>query len=232
MKNLAAMLVLCILIFPYAEAGMQSSFIEAGEFSVQRIAPEKAVIGQKVWVSFIIENRGKAVKEIRLKERLSNAEFEKNTAKYIETEYREKMYYYEWKIRLKPKEKTIISYWLIPDKLGRHALLASEIITGNERMFLESRAIEIMCRADNVCSAGENYLTCAEDCATGIKDNICDFAEDGKCDEDCEKESDKDCMAEEQKISIWKVNIPPYIKAILKKAIQSRVVGFFIKSIG
>lgn len=238
MKKIA--LLLCILVLPYAAGLGQVSMEQEEGVSIQRAAPEKAVFGQKIWVSFILENTGGTDKEIQLKERLAKAEFEKDKAKHIETAHMEKLYYYEWRIRLKPKEKTIIAYWIIPEELGAHVLLPSETTIGGRTIFLESAAIEVMCRADGICNtkAGENYFTCAEDCATGIKDNVCDFADDGKCDEDCREGADKDCidsrkpatLREAAGIMLRKVELPPHIKEILKKAIRSRIVGFFVRA--
>ena len=57
---------------------------------------------------------------------------------------------------------------------------------------------------DNVCESGENYLTCAKDCRSGVKDGVCDGVKDGVCDFDCEAAKDSDCAAANSGI-LWLV---------------------------
>ena len=51
---------------------------------------------------------------------------------------------------------------------------------------------EIAC-GDGICSAGENYDKCPNDCPSGGEDNYCDRMDDGICDPDCGPEDDPDC---------------------------------------
>jgi len=46
---------------------------------------------------------------------------------------------------------------------------------------------------DNICAAGENYLSCAKDCRSGVKDGACDKIAEGVCDADCPAGDDADC---------------------------------------
>ena len=48
---------------------------------------------------------------------------------------------------------------------------------------------------DNVCESGENYLNCAKDCRSGVKDGVCDGVKDGVCDFDCAAGKDPDCAS-------------------------------------
>ena len=40
---------------------------------------------------------------------------------------------------------------------------------------------------------GENFDSCPEDCASGVRDGKCDGLRDGKCDPDCDEQNDPDC---------------------------------------
>ena len=59
---------------------------------------------------------------------------------------------------------------------------------------LESRSmhVTIECKPDGTCNQGENYITCPQDCPTGSKDDVCDGAQDGRIDLDCEASADPD----------------------------------------
>ena len=48
---------------------------------------------------------------------------------------------------------------------------------------------------DNVCESGENYLSCAKDCRSGVKDGVCDGVKEGVCDFDCAAGKDPDCAS-------------------------------------
>lgn len=51
---------------------------------------------------------------------------------------------------------------------------------------------------DRICSIGENYLNCPQDCSSGSRDGYCDGLKDEKCDPDCTlqgtPEKDPDCL--------------------------------------
>lgn len=47
---------------------------------------------------------------------------------------------------------------------------------------------------DGICSLGENYFNCSQDCPSGSADGVCDLIKDGKCDPDCEPGRDPDCL--------------------------------------
>ncbi len=51
---------------------------------------------------------------------------------------------------------------------------------------------------DNVCQENESALTCAQDCKSGIRDNVCDGKADGVCDPDCKSAKDPDCAVAEK----------------------------------
>jgi len=196
-KNKFAFLIfLLALFFAFlAQAEIKTVSEEINGVIVSRLAPDTAYLGQKIWITLVLENNSSVLKTITLKENLGDADFEKTETKKIETEYGETFWYYEWKIQLKAGENTSVSYWLVPEQIGLYTISPAKITIGGENYNLESRNIDIWCLADEKCdiSAGENYLNCPYDCSTGLGDNLCDMARDGKCDPDCEKGADADC---------------------------------------
>ena len=77
---------------------------------IQRTAPKSLFLGQKTWVTISLENKGDREKNIDFSERLQAADFDESQAKYIETDYGEKFWYYQWKIKLPGGEKTTLAY--------------------------------------------------------------------------------------------------------------------------
>ncbi|MEM0360102.1 MAG: hypothetical protein QXK06_02045, partial [Candidatus Diapherotrites archaeon] len=169
--------------------------------SINRIAPEQAIVGQKAWIGFSIENLSSQEKTIELTEKLGNANFDESQAKFIETEYGEKFWHYYWKIRLSPKETTSVFYWIEPKNPGTYVLTPAEVKVGGELFFLKSHSIAVKCLSDGKCSPeqGENQFNCFEDCNSGIQNQYCDFETDGICDPDCIEGADPDCMQTETK---------------------------------
>lgn len=197
LKLIFSVLVLFLLISPI-HAKMQTKKENIGSLTIHRTAPETAVIGQKIWVSIKIENKDNEEKDIIFIERLGNADFDDSQAKYTETDYGEKFWYYRWRINLPAKKNFTLLYWIIPESIGNYVISPAKINTERDVSYLKTWTINIKCKADQECNLqeGENYLTCPEDCSTGLADNICDFSKDDKCDPDCEKESDPDCEKE------------------------------------
>lgn len=192
-----------LILFLGFPVGIEADTVseEVGDLIVRRTAPKSLFLGQKTWITVSLENKGSREKNINFNERLQVADFDKSQAKYIETDYGEKFWYYQWKIKLPAGEKTSLSYWLILQKLGSYVIPPAEISIDNKSSHTKSWHINIKCRADEKCDLdlGENYLTCPQDCQTGMTDGICDFARDKKCDPDCEKEADPDCQAKQAK---------------------------------
>lgn len=73
---------------------------------------------------------------------------------------------------------------------------------GNEVFSIDTVKFADLC-GDNVCEAGENRLTCAEDCRSGVKDGVCDGVADGTCDADCSEKTDNDCSRGSQGVLIY-----------------------------
>jgi hypothetical protein len=196
-KNKIIFLILFLsLFFGFsAKAEIKTVSEELSGITINRIAPDRTYLNQKIWITLFFENNSSASKIITLKENLGNADFDKTEAKNIATEYGDEFWYYEWKIQLGAGENISVSYWLIPQKIGSYTISPSKITIDGKNYSLGSWNIEIKCLADEKCdpAAGENYLNCPYDCPTGSSDNLCDQTQDGNCDLDCEKGADPDC---------------------------------------
>ena len=228
MKKLIFTLSILILILSFNShcwAKMETTQEEISSLIIRRTAPESIFIGQKIWIVLTLENKGPREKNINFIERLGSADFDKTQAKYIETDYGEKFWYYQWEIKLPAGKETTLAYWLVPKKLGSYVISPAEISVDAKISYTKSWNITIKCRTDKKCDldAGENYLTCPEDCQTGSADGICDFTQDERCDPDCEKETDLDCQKKPQK------NIYYYIPGGILIALAIGIMGLKIK---
>ncbi len=165
--------------------------------NVYRIAPNNAFIGQKIWVTLVFENSADIEKDIVVMEMLGDADFNATGAKYIETEYGEKFWYYEWKIRLPAGDNTSVVYWISPKNPGTYIILPAKISVDGSKFYLKRHVVEVRCNSDGKCSSGENYLNCPGDCESWVADNTCNPAADDTCDPDCEIGADSDCKKPE-----------------------------------
>jgi len=180
------------------------------DLTIRRMAPSTAFVGQRVWVTITVENKGTDQKSIALVEQLGDADFDKSEAEFIEIrdpgpqptqpDQAEKddaprLWYYRWRMELPPGESATVAYWIVGRNPGYYVIPPAEVTVAEEIFRLKSVDIRVGCRADGECDirGGENYATCPQDCSTGAADNVCDFAVDGRCDPDCEIEADPDC---------------------------------------
>jgi len=225
-----SILVLTLFFSPPALAKIETTQEEIGSLIIQRTAPESAFLGQKIWITVNLENKGSRKTNINFTERLGNADFDKSQAKYIGTDYKEKFWYYQWTIKLPAKEKTTLAYWLVPEKLGSYVISPAIISLDGTSFNSKSWKITVECRTDKKCNfdAGENYLTCPGDCQTGLADGICDSTQDERCDPDCEKEADIDCQGKPQKIKRQKI-IYYYIAGGVLGILALVIIGLIIR---
>jgi len=193
MMKICLMIIVAVLlaIFLFQNAGAETY----NGVNIYRAAPESAFIGQKIWVALVFENTASESRNIAVNESLtSEADFNQSEAKYIQTEYGEKLWRYEWQISLAAHDNTSVAYWLVPKAAGTYVISPARIAINGQGYMLKSHAIEVRCNANEACESGENYLNCPEDCQSGGADGICDSASDGKCDPDCEQGMDRDCI--------------------------------------
>jgi len=89
---------------------------------------------------------------------------------------------------------------------------------GNEVFGIDTVKFADLC-GDDVCQAGENRLTCAKDCRSGVKDGVCDGIADGTCDADCSEKTDSDCSRGPQGALIYSL-----IAAVLGLAVLTSFI--------
>jgi len=195
MMKISLMIIVAVLLilFLFQNAGAETY----NDVNIYRVAPESAFIGQKIWIALVFENTASESRTIAVNESLGGADFNQSEARYVQTEYGEKIWYYEWKITLGSEANTSVAYWLTLKTVGTYVISPAKIQIGGSAYRLKSHAIEVRCNANQICEPGENYLNCPEDCSTGSADGICDGAADGKCDPDCEAANDADCKSAE-----------------------------------
>jgi len=192
--GLMILVAVLLAIFLFQNAGAETY----NGVDILRAAPDSAFIGQKIWIALVFENTGNEAKTIALNESLAGgADFNQSEARYIQTAYGEKLWYYEWKITLGPKANTSVAYWLVPKNAGSYVISPASLTINGQSFRLKSHTIAVRCNTNEACESGENYMNCPEDCSTGSADGICDGAADGKCDPDCEQTGDPDCRPAE-----------------------------------
>jgi len=189
----------------HAEIGTHTE--QAGDLVIYRTAPKDARVGQTIWVVIEIENTAAVEKSFRFVERLSDADFDHSQAKSLriydpgpgapppaEAIEGPEIWYYEWEVKLSPGQRTSLAYWLVLKTPGTYVISPAQIFMDGQVFQTSSWDIFVHCTADGVCQtkAGENFLTCPDDCATGAVDGICDGALDGKVDPDCDEGYDSD----------------------------------------
>ena len=203
--GLMIILAVLLVLFLIQNAGAETY----NGVNIYRAAPDSAFIGQKIWVTLVFENTASESRTIAVNESLAGgAEFNQSEAKYIQAEYGEKIWYYEWKITLGPEANTSVAYWLVPKAVGTYVISPARVTINGQSYMLKSHAIEVRCNANEACEAGENYLNCPEDCNTGSADGICDAVADGRCDPDCEQTADPDCEPAETPKQLGKETPP------------------------
>ncbi len=206
-NSIAILLLLLLCSFAVVHAATDTTTEIIGDLVLRRTIPDQVYLGQKFWVLIEIQNEGSQQANIRLMEKLGEAQFDESQAQFIEvydpgpagqlpgeSEEGFKIWYYTWQIELPPNESATIAYWLIPESLGTYVISPSEITLDGETHHTNSADVLIVCKMDDTCdlSKGENYLTCPEDCSTGLSDGICDGVGDGIVDADCEQGYDPD----------------------------------------
>ena len=174
---------------------------------ITRTAPLVATVGQKIWIVIELENTSAQVLEFSWVEHLGDADFDQSQARstriydpgYGQTPSPTSqegfdMWYYQWRVSLPAGQKTNLAYWLAPRMPGTYVISPARLEMGGQVHKAASMVITVKCVADGAChlAAGENAMTCPDDCPSGAADNLCDGALDGILDPDCEPGYDLD----------------------------------------
>lgn len=104
--------------------------------------------------------------------------------------------YYKWAASVSPNSIKTLTYSIRPTSLGDYTI-GETIVTDSsgKEYYSNPLTFTVKCSADNQCSKDENYITCPEDCKSGLSDGICDYSADSICDPDCVQ--DPDCQNKE-----------------------------------
>jgi len=105
------------------------------------------------------------------------------------------MYIWEREVELDPKEEVSYEFKIKINKLiGNEVILLPATFETDSLVFSSGKVeVRVTKCGDGICGAGENYLTCPQDCPSGGEDNYCDGVRDGICDPDCMENEDVDC---------------------------------------
>jgi hypothetical protein len=194
----------------YVAADNSQQVEQFGDVRMTRIAPSVTTFGQQIWVVIQLENTGTEEAMLEFSEPLGNADFDKDQATSIlvddpgygqdvmPQEEGEGFYfwYYEWKVNLPAGHKTYLTYWITPSLAGEYVISPAEITINGTAYRTKTWVIAVKCNQNGQCQteAGENVVTCPDDCAKSSADGICQAIADGVIDEDCDEGFDPDTM--------------------------------------
>ncbi len=178
-------------------------FSVAAQISITRAIPENVTAGSTITVTFSLENNGPATTAI-IQEKIGSLQIQESSLIKKET-YSDNYGYpgepsgglevrlLEWEISLAKGEKKSLTYHILADKLGSFTLPPTQAITPSGTYHSRSNIVYVLCSSNGKCEPenSENFLNC-KDCSTGLADGMCDLAEDGKNDPDCEYGADPD----------------------------------------
>jgi hypothetical protein len=214
--RLISLLILAILLVAACPAAAALAAYDS--ITVVRSVPATSPAGDHVTVTLELANTGSGTKSVDLTEYLSpDADFDKtglvtNTVHHTgagvvcygancssprpglsEAEWT--TYSYHWNVNLGPGEKKQISYWIAPQTAGDYWFRPAVLKTGAGVYSLPVKSITVTCKSGHACdpALGENSLTCPANCGTSGADNICNAANDTRCDPDCAPGADPDC---------------------------------------
>jgi len=99
--------------------------------------------------------------------------------------------YYKWTTTISPNKIKTITYKIKPTSLGDYTIGETKITDSSGTEYYSNLiTFTVKCNSNNQCSTEENYITCPEDCESGISDGRCDYKADGICDPDCTQDPD------------------------------------------
>lgn len=191
--NIIPMVFALILLFlPLANALLPA---DSENIQITREVQGEAKVGNLLTIKIVITNNQPSLLSLKVEERIAeNFELINPNEPTITKTYNGiNVSFLNWDVQLKPNEAVQLIYTINPKQAGDITLSPTKVTETSADKVFQGRAtkIEIKCNMNGVCETGENFLNCVEDCPTGSKDGVCDYATDGICDPDCT--DDPDC---------------------------------------
>jgi parallel beta-helix repeat protein len=93
--------------------------------------------------------------------------------------------YHQWNVQVPAGSAETVAFTIVPSMTGYFDLGSSAVYVSDRDYWTLPVTVTVMCNPNGTCDAGENYVTCPEDCQTGILDDLCDMVADGFQDPDC-----------------------------------------------
>jgi hypothetical protein len=169
--------------------------------TVTRTGPSSVPAGGDVNVTIVVESSVNDIFSVTVEEQLTGS-FVSSDGELVQQ--REPLYrpdFIRWEFLLLHGERKELQYVTKAQFPGDMIFIPTAVYLENwsdlGHSFTEPDYLEVsvLCNANGMCEAdeGEDYITCPDDCTTGIGDDNCDLVEDGRCDPDCEAGYDPDC---------------------------------------
>ncbi len=172
--------------------------ITNANFLVTRESASNINYGDILEVNISIFNNESSDKEVFVYEQVQDAEFIQ-PSKPSYTVSKNQIPFFKWQFSVPSEKIKVISYKIKPLTIGEYKSAPTKIVVDDKSYYSSSLKVKVNCFIDGVCSAGENFLNCREDCESGMEDGICDNLVEGRCDPDCADDSD----CEEKKLNFF-----------------------------
>lgn len=180
------------LVLAWTAAGL-------GDVTVTRAGPSSVSAGEDVNVTIVVESNVNQLYSVVVEEQFTG---EYVSSDGVLVQERDPLYrpdFIRWEFNLPPGWRKELHYVVSPYQPGMMILIPTSVYlenaTGNYYMESDYLEVDVQCNSNGRCETaeGEDYLTCPDDCTTGIRDENCDLLGDGRCDPDCEAGYDPDC---------------------------------------
>lgn len=132
------LILLFLIVVPCSAADLSQNGI-----SITRQAPDHGWVGEKYWITLVVENTEKVDKTVEIRENIDDtAGFSTDGVSYTTTTYGAKFPYYAWTIKLHPGESTFVTYWIVPRHEGNYIISPTPVTIDGKKGFLTSHAID------------------------------------------------------------------------------------------
>lgn len=200
------------------------SLVNAQNINVVKDAPDSININEVLKVDISVNNPSNSEKSYDITETIPQGFTLINPKEPDNIEQRNgiSVMLYHWKITIQPNKIFTLSYKIKPNQVGEYTIPPTKVddVSTNTIYLSQPKQLIVMCAPDNKCQDNENYINCPQDCGRSIKDGICDYISDGKCDPDCDKEPD---------CNNAKINYNYYIFGVILLVILILIIKFFKK---